>query len=1062
MSSTLDGTVLSFAQQRLWLLDQLIPGSPAYLASRAYRLTGSLDAHALARAVDHVVARHPMLRSRIAVRNGQPHPVIDPPGTPVLRVDDLSGTPDAEQRARQLLGERCRVPMDLARGPLFRAGLVRVGAGLSLFYFTAHHVVFDGISRLIVERDIAAAYRAFTTGARLEEPEIRTSYVDYAARQRATLTGPALAEELDYWRDRLGGAASELALPTARPRPPVPTLRGDQVNFRIEATVDEGLRDIADTCRTSPFFVALAAYQALLGFHAAATDVSVGVPFAGRTDPELDDLDDVVGFFVNTVVLRTDLAGDPAFTSVVRQVRGHTLDAMDHQDVPFELLVEHLDPSHDPARNPLFQHWFDFSDAGSPLSAGLSLPGIGCDSLELLDGTSRFDLELQLRVDGGDIAGELTYSTDLFDRAAVIRFAEQYRAVLAAVVADPDAPLSTLVRLPEADQRAVLELGEGPRPDDDPTLTLPAGFDRIATAHPDAVAVTAEGTALTYRELRAHGDALAGRLAALGIGPDDVVAVHLRRDRDLVPALVGVVKAGAAYLPIDATVPAARVAALLADSGARAVVTTEDLRGNLPESAPPVLTVDTPTKAGTDGPIAYPPVDALCYLIYTSGSTGVPKGVAVPHRAFGNLIRWHLRRYRLGPDSRVGQLASISFDAAAWEIWPALLSGARLDLYPDELVRTPEELGAAFAARGTTTTFAPTAVAEQLIRSPLRLTTLLTGGDVFRPRPVDDPGTAVVNHYGPTENAVVATATDPLRSPWSELSVGRPIDGVRAYVLDDALRLVPPGTVGQLHLGGAGLARGYLGRPGPTAEAFLPDPFADRPGARMYRTGDLVRWRPDGALDFVGRADQQIKVRGVRIEPAEIEAVLLNHPMVRDVVVTAAAAGTAERMLVAHVVPADPQPSTSDLRRHARQWLAEHLVPAVFVFLTELPYGTTGKVDRNRLPAPDLGQPRFVAPSTDAERTVAGLWRDVLGVARVGAQDDFFALGGTSMSAARLTVRLRESFGIDFELREIFEHRTVADIGAVVQARLLAAIAAMSDEEIASALGGTATEGSER
>jgi amino acid adenylation domain-containing protein len=1043
--------VLSFAQERLWLLEQLVSGSGAYLSPHLWLVTGALDVPLLERAFREVLDRHPMLRSRLVVEHSRAAILVGPAADVRFERYEVGD----EQAARVLAEKLAWSPLDPMSDPMSRAEVIRIGPQQHLFCFTAHHMAFDGLSRVIFEENLSLFYQQLHEETAFAEPRPPSLYTDYSAAQRAAAAGPEMAEGLRYWRDRLAGMPASLEFPADHPRPPVPTLRGAELDFVVAAPVIEGLDAVARSCRTSLFVVTFAAYQGLLGLYSGSRDVGVGVPFAGRADP---DTESVIGFFVNTVVQRSDLSDDPVFLDHVCRVRDSVLDAMDHQDVPFDFLVENVDGARDPAYNPLFQHWFDLTE-----SEGTCLRLLGAETLPfpLPDSTVRFDTELHLNVRDGVITGKLTYATDLFTGSRMRQFADHYRLLLANVAADPSSRLSTLVAVPGAQRRELLRLGRGPLAEAQPELALGEAFDRVAHTWPDAVAVQAGPVRMSYRELHARAEVVTRRLEQHGIGQEDVVAVWLPRDTTLVPALLGVTKAGAAYLPLDTRLPPGRVAALLADSGARLIVTTSELAGTLPAGVPTVFVVEGLSNLHGSNMVEDPAkadrlpttLDALCYVVYTSGSTGTPKGVAVSHRNLSALIRWHVRRYRLRPGDRIAQLASISFDAAAWEIWPALLSGAQLDLCPDEIVRSPADLAAALTGWHTTLSFAPTAVAEELIRqqAPPMLRTLLTGGDVFRPGPQENPAFPVVNHYGPTENTVVATATDELGAPWSALSIGRPIDGVSAYVLDDALRLVPQGTTGELFLGGSSVARGYLRSPGRTAERFLPDPFGG-PGERMYRTGDLVRWRVDGQLDFLGRADAQIKILGHRIEPAEVEAALLAHPRVPAAVVVMAEAGTGQRVLVAYLVEEKPAPTAGELREFARERLPWHMVPAAFVFLPELPYGVTGKVDRERLPTPEVIRAAFFPPRTDAEQTVSRLWCELLGTPRAGVHDDFFALGGTSMSAARLAVHLRETFDIDVSLREIFEHRTVAALAELAEARLLASISAMSPEQIAAAL----------
>ncbi|NUT47727.1 MAG: amino acid adenylation domain-containing protein, partial [Saccharothrix sp.] len=784
--------------------------------------------------------------------------------------------------------------------------------------------------------------------------------------------------------------------------------------------------------------VLLAAYQYLLGFWSGHRDVVVGTPVAGRPT---EDVEQTIGLFVNTVAIRAEWRVGDSFADLVDRVRDRVFDAHDHQDVPFDEVVRHLAPERAPGRTPVFQHWFDHVVRGT----ALALPGVDCARVTPAPPVAHFDLELHVRQDADGLEGTVVHAADLFDRADAERFAHHYRTLLAAATAAPDAPLDTYRILEEEQRRAT------PADPVTPAGTAVGLVDRVAAPRPDAPAVVCGADVLTYRQLVDRADGLADALAT-SVGPEDVVAVHLPKGVDLVVALLAVLKSGAAYLPLAPDLPPARVAALLADSGAKVLLTTREWDGPpLPPGVERRFVEERHDAVPAGRHRRGPAPEHLMYLVYTSGSTGTPKGVAVTHGMFSWLLAWHLDRYRVGPADRVTQVASISFDAAGWEIWPALAGGAVLDLVTGDVPRSARALVDHFAATGTTITFAPTALAEQLIESPLAdrtpLRLLLTGGDVFRPKAAADPGIAVVNHYGPTETTVVATATGELRAPWSDNSIGLPVGGARCHVLDDALRPVPDGAVGELHIGGPAVARGYRGRPAATAEAFVPDPFADTPGARLYRTGDLVRRRPDGALDFVGRKDRQVQVRGHRVEPAEVEAVLLAHPGVAEAVVDVR--GEAG-VLTAYVVPRGDV--VDGLAEHVAGLLPPYLVPAVFLPVPGMPLTANGKVDRAALPDPGDVRPPFVAPRPGPEEVVAGIWAEVLEAGQVGARDDFFHLGGHSLAAARVITRVNDAFDLDLPLGTAFEHRTVADLAGAVERAVLAEVAALSPAEVAAAL----------
>ncbi|MBZ4321260.1 non-ribosomal peptide synthetase [Streptomyces huiliensis] len=1063
--------VLSFAQERLWFLDQLSPGESGYLTPFSRRLDGPVDADLLERALRAVAERHPVLRSRIDATGGRPVPVAEPATAVRLERVDLSVEPEPERAAEEAVRAMLDTPMDLRVAPWLRAALFRLGEGRFLFHVQVHHIAFDGVSRGIFERELSARYRALAGGRPAPALAPGPDYATHAARQRASL-GPAERERLlAHWRDALDGAPHVLELPSDRPRPARPGPRAGLVDFRIPEEVTAALYRVAEAHRTTLFCVGLAAYQHLLGRYADVRDVLVGVPFAGREDPAVEQ---VIGFFTHSVPLRGEFGGSTSLDDLSRQVRDRVLEALDHQELPLDRLVDGLGVTREANRNPLFQHWFDLADPELDRPA-LILPGVRVRQVPVTETTTRFDTELHLRPSGEGLAGRLLYAADLFDEETAERLAGHYAALLAAAAAEPGRPLDSIPLTGAGPERArLLDLGTGPAVRRGPA-TVDAYVDRTVARFPDEVAVSHDGRQLTYRQLDRWSRRIARVLGERGAGPEKVVAVCLPRGPELVCALLGVVRSGAAYLPVDPDLPAERVAYLLRDSGAttvlgdavaekltgmagdRLVRVDELLGGDGPGGGPEGGAVEPAAGPVAGDPAAALDPDRLLYVVYTSGSTGLPKGVGVTHRTFTRLLDWHLDRYPVAAGVATAQTAGVSFDAAAWEIWPALASGSRLEVCSAEEVRTPSRLLDRLAGSGTGTAFVPTALAESLIREPLDRRTplrrLLTGGDVFRPRAGDSPGVPVFNHYGPTENTVVATATDALARPWPDRSIGRPIAGVRAYVLDGRLNLVPRGVRGELWLGGALVSRGYPGRAGLTAERFVPDPFATEPGARMYRTGDLVRWSADGTLEFRGRADGQLKISGYRVEPAEVEVVLLRCPGVREAVVTAAAGPDGTPVLAAYVVCGSPGPSDAELRSRLRREVPSYLVPSVFVRLDGLPMTVGGKVDRRALPAPPAAGVRpAVAPRTAAESTVHGLWREVLPGRAPGVEDDFFASGGTSLSAARLSVRVREVFGIAFPVRAVFDFRTVAEQCAAIEELVLESISHMTESEIDAAL----------
>ncbi|MGA4844124.1 amino acid adenylation domain-containing protein [Streptomyces sp. G45] len=1036
----------SFAQRRLWFLERLQPGLPAYLVPFAHRLRGPLDADALGRAFTGVQDRHEVLRCRFDERDGEP--VLLPGPAVPLTVVDLGGAADPLRAAEEHVARDAVAPFDLAGGALVRGTLLRLADDDHVLAVVVHHAVFDGLSRQLFGRELAAAYE----GQEVAEPPLR--YADFAAWQHDALTADAAAEHLAHWREALAGAPAALELPTARPRPPVPSYRGAVVSFDVDRETAKGLRELARSRGATPFMTALAAFQVLLARTAGVDDVVVGSPVSGRHRPGLDRL---IGFFVNLLPLRADLSDDPRFDQLLDRVREDTLAAFVHQDLPFEQLVEELAPPRDLGRNPVVQVCFQLFDADA-LDA-FTPAGLEVSPFDSAGAVTRFDLEMHLTArSDGTLAGELVYATDLFDEAVARRVTEHYATLLAAVVRTPEAPVRSLTMTGPAELDLVARPQERHAAGAGAAVTVAEAFARQARETPDAPALAHGAERWTYARLDARANRVAAALAAHG--PEAVVAVLLPRGADLVTALLGTLKAGAAYLPVDPHLPPERIAFLLADSGAATVLTVPELAHLVPKEHSTTLL--GAVEAAEDRAAPAPPHPRsgarAAYVVYTSGSTGQPKGVAVPHAALLSLVRWHVATYALRPGDVVSQVASPSFDAAGWEIWPTLLSGACLDVPDDDTVASPQALAEHFAAAGTTLAFAPTPLAEALLDLPLADTTalraLLTGGDVLRPRAAAGAGLPVVNHYGPTENAVVATATGELTAPWELPPIGAPLPHVTAYVLDEALRPVGFGVPGELYLGGAGVARGYVGQPALTASRFVPDPFGGEPGARLYRTGDLALWLEEGGLRFLGRADDQLAIRGYRVEPGEVEAALLTHPGVAAAAVTAADSPGGPQ-LVGYVVPRGAEPAPAELRAHLAATLPRHMVPAAFVFLARLPLTASDKVDRRALPAPEWSGTEAVAPRTATEEAVAEIWDEVLGLAEgagVGVHDDFFDRGGHSLLATRVVTRVDEAFAVRLPLRALFEHRTVAELAGVIEAAVRAEVDAMAEEEVAEEL----------
>ncbi|MFI1198400.1 non-ribosomal peptide synthase/polyketide synthase [Streptomyces sp. NPDC020883] len=1023
---------LSYAQQRLWFLDAFEPGGTEYLTPLALRLRGRLDTAALGTALTKLAARHESLRTTFDTVEGRGVQIIHPPQDVPLPLRDLSTLPAAARRdrlARLLTQERTR-PFDLRRGPLLRAGLIRLADDDHVLTLTLHHIITDGWSTAVLTGDLAHYYRAALGAPTAELPPLPVQYADIAHWQR-TAPDAAAEEQLRYWRDHLAGL-EPLQLPTDRPRPAVRTRNGATARLVLPPQTARRLADFGRARRTTLFTTLVAAVQTLFARLSGQRDIAVGTVTSGRDRAETQRL---IGFFVNTLVLRSTVDPDLPFPEFLARVRETVLTAFAHQDVPFERVVDEVQPARDTSRTPLFQAMVVLQNAPG---AALDLPGLQVDDIEPDTHHAGFDLTLEFAEhDSGALHGLLTYNTDLFDPTTAERITDQLTTLLTALADDPQRPLGALPLAPREELRRLLADGRGTdRPV--PPATLGELFRRRAARTPRAVALTTGTRALTYAELEYAANRLAHHLIGRGVGPERVVAVALPRSAETVVAQLAVAKAGGAFLPVDPAYPADRRAFMLRDSGAHLVL----------DDPAAVWRPDGPDTAPTDADRRAPlTTDHPAYVIYTSGSTGTPKAVVVPHTGLAGFAAAATARYEVRPGDRVLQFASPSFDAAVLELCVSLLSGATL-VAGEEGPLLGERLAQVLAERRITHALIPPAalatVPPETAAALPCLRTLIVGAEAC---PADlvthwAPGRRVINSYGPTEATVVATWTGPLAPAAGPPPIGRPAAGTRVQVLDGALRPVPIGVTGELYVAGPGLARGYLGRPGLTASRFLADPYGP-PGSRMYRTGDLVRWDTDGQLRFAGRVDDQVKVRGFRIEPGEIESALRRSPLVRDAVVVVRAVGrdeprpTGTGRLVAYVVPTPGTPEplpVPELRDHLARLLPPHMVPALFVPLAALPLTPNGKTDRRALPDPGgvaVSAAPHIAPRTETERRIARIWADVLGLDTVGADDNFFDLGGDSILTMQVVSRLRRD-GLHLATKDLFTHQTVAALAAVV------------------------------
>ncbi|WP_283137195.1 non-ribosomal peptide synthetase [Rhizohabitans arisaemae] len=1022
----------SYAQERTWFLGRLHADLAVYnVNSISYTLKlRPFDPEVFRRAFTLMVARHEALRTSFELRDDRVVQIIVPELPYDVVFDDLSGLPrdQAEAEFARIKAEEAETPIPLDRAPLWRLRMCSLGGADWRLLMIAHHAIQDAWSSNVLWPELADVYHALREGREPVLPELPIQYADYAVWQRGRLDGGELTAQLDYWRKHLAGLPAETGLPVDRPRPAEFTYRGDHRPFKISDELNERIAVLARGNGTTAFTVLLTAFKTLVARWSGQPDVIVGVPVSGRELPELNAL---VGMFVNTLPLRTDLGGDPTFTEALGRVSTTVFDGLDHQSIPFAKLVEELQPPRDPSRMPFFQVGFNHMTVE--------------EDGQYLNRTTKTDLTLELRNPQGKIDGWIEYSPDLFDQATIDRLVQAYLTLLDAAVSDPDRPISALPLFDEAERSRLLTAWnrtEAAYPD----RCLHELIAEQAARTPDAPAVLSGGASLTYRELDERAGRLAVLLRAEGVGRESPVAVRLPREPDTIVALFAVLKAGGCYVPLDPDYPADRLAFMLADSGAVLLLTHSALA---PLDHPSTLLLDTlPLDEGpVDAPQPAGSPDRLAYVIYTSGSTGRPKGVMVPHRGVVNLVA----DIGFSAAERVLQLTSLSFDIAALEIFGPLLNGGAVVVGSGGL----REL---IATTGVTTVQAPPSVLQAILPElPEKSLRIFSGGEPLPPAlagRLTEISDEVWNLYGPTETTIWSCAHRIAARPRS-VSIGLPVANTVAHVLDRTLRPVPLGVPGELCLGGDGLARGYHGRPGVTADRFVPDPFAAEPGRRLYRTGDLVRRHTDGTLEFLGRLDDQVKLRGVRIELGEVESVCEEHPLVRRAVAAVRPDPSGEQVLVAYVDWAgDPAELAGQLRAFLRNRLPSGMTPGVYLGVTEFPRLPNGKLNRAALPVPPdaAGAGRAVVlaavpPETASEELVHSVWSEVLGHDRFGVEEDFFELGGHSLLAARVVARLCSEVGLDLPLNTLFSARSVRDLAVVVEERLAEEIDQLSEEE---------------
>ncbi|WP_020479986.1 non-ribosomal peptide synthetase [Mastigocladopsis repens] len=1039
---------LSFAQKRLWFLDQLEPANPTYNLQRAIRLTGSLNIAAFRQSFSEILQRHEVLRTRFAINErGNVVQIITPAQSinlPVLDLQKLSTT-QQEAEIQRLIQQEGQQGFDLANGPLLRTTLVQLGKQEYVLLFTMHHIVSDAWSTGVLARELTALYEAFSQSKPSPLQELPIQYADFALWQQEWFVGERLTAQLDYWKQQLAGDLPVLALPTDRPRPAVQTFAGQEYDLVLPHELSQALKVLSQQEGVTLFMTLLAAFKTLLYRYTGQEDILIGSPIANRNRAEIEHL---IGFFVNTLVLRTDLSGNLSFRELLKRVREVTLGAYAHQDLPFEKLVEELQPQRDMSRPPLFQVMFVFQNAPTET---LDLPGLSIQPMPLKSKTAKFDLALSLVETEQGLLCKVEYNTDLFEEFTISRLIEHFQILLTGIVANPQQRLWELPLLTATEQQQLVEWNNT-YTNYDNERCLHQLFEAQVEQTPDAVAVVFEDEQLTYRELNQRANQLAHHLQKLGVKPEVLVGICVERSLEMVIGLLGILKAGGAYVPLDPSYPRDRLAFMFENSQTPVLLTQQHLLENLPAHTAKVVCLDSNweviARASSENPICNLTPDNLAYVIYTSGSTGRPKGAMNTHRGICNRLLWMQSAYQLTAADRVLQKTPFSFDVSVWEFFWTLLTGARLVVAQPEGHRDPNYLVKLILQQQITTVhFVPSMLQVFLETEGLEtckcLKRVIASGEALpvelQKRFFTRLDAQLHNLYGPTEAAIDVTFWEcvPENTHWQKVPIGRPIANTQIYLLDQHLYSVPLGVIGELYIGGVAVGRGYLNSPELTAEKFIPNHFSDEPGARLYKTGDKARYLADGNIEFLGRIDDQVKIRGFRIELGEIEAAITQHPTVRECVVVVREDELAQKCLVAYVVLYSEQTLTSSELRHFLELkLPGYMVPSAFVMLQALPLTPNGKVNRRVLPAPENLRPElevaYVMPQTEVERAIATVWQKALNLENIGIHDNFFELGGHSLLMVRVHRELREIFKTDLSLLNLFRYSTISSLAEFI------------------------------
>jgi len=1049
---------VSFGQQSMLFLDQLDRESPFYNVSFSMRIIGSLSVTALEQSINEIIRRHEAIRTTFLMVEGVPMQAIAPKLTITLPIVDLQGLLETE--VQLLITKSVRQLFNLEKGPLLRVTLLRLEPESHLLILTMHHIIMDGWSMGIFLKELESLYQAFTTGEPSPLPELTIQYADFAVWQRQWLTGEVLEKQLNYWKQQLAGAPPLLELPTDYPRPSVQTFCGATREFQLDLHLTKQLVTLSQKSDVTLFMTLLAAFAILLHRYSSVDDICIGSPFANRNRPEVEPL---IGLFVNSLVLRTQIAENPSFSEFLLHVRSVVLDAHAHQDVPFEQVVEALQPERSTSYNPLFQVIFDIRNVSTDT---VELPGIKLTPRRLERGTSQFDLSLSIGETQKGLIGSWEYNSDLFKPDTIARMTGHFQTLLEAIIANPDQRVKELPFLTESERCQLLVEWNNTTKEYPFDKCIHELFEEQVERSPDAIAVILEGEQLTYRELNQRANRIAHHLRALGVGPEVLVGICVERSPLMVVGLLGILKAGGAYVPIDPAYPADRLAYMLSDSQVKMLLTQQKLADTLPQNQAKLICLDSDWQVeatiSQENPVTGVKPNNLAYVIYTSGSTGQPKGVMICHQSVVNYIAAKKVAYSMNSSDRILQFSSISVDYAVFEIYSCLTCGGTLVLRTDEMLSSV----ATFLQKcreWQLTVLGPPTFYWHLLTTELETTQeslpesvrlVCVGGEQMLPEKlrrwqkyINDSKhhqtgkpPLLINEYGPTEATVDATICNlselVLEDTRSIVPIGRPINNVQTYILDRYLQSVPIGVPGELYIGGIGLAKGYLNRPELTSEKFIPNPFTSLPGERLYKTGDKARYLPNGNIEFLGRIDNQVKIRSFRIELGEIESVLTAHPQITEAVVIVHENSSGHKRLVAYVVAHSKSEIKNQLRDFLKQKLPGYMVPSVFVILDALPLTPAGKVDRRALMASDMEPPDstgFVPPRDTVEQQLQKIWSEVLQLPTVGVGDNFFELGGHSLLAVRLMATIEQHFGKNLPLATLFSSSTIEQLACLIR-----------------------------